>query len=292
MTRIIRYLMITLLAVPAFLVAQTALSISDSLQPAAQTENPAATVSHPYANTIAPGPFSRLAFSGGIGIGGINMQAAVEANRYLNIRGIGNYFSHTLNNITVSGNGGSNGFKASGKLNLAELGLAADYYPFPSHGFRVSPGLTLYNANSASVTGTAATGSSITLGSVKYYSDSVNPMSVVASLGLNAHQQAFSLTTGWGNMISRRGGSWAFPFEVGAIFTGVPTVKLNVSGYGCTVRTDAAINGPSCVNMATNAAAQTNLNSQIAKYHSDLDPLKVYPILSFGVSYNFKIRGQ
>jgi len=44
------------------------------------------------------------------------------------------------------------------------------------------------------------------------------------------------------------------------------------------------------VNMATNSTAQAAINSQIAKYQSDLNPLKVYPILSFGVTYNFRIN--
>ena len=61
-------LVFTLLAAPACLRAQTA-------------------------PTSVPGPLSRLALQGGIGIGGINMQAAVEANRYLNVRAVGNYFS-------------------------------------------------------------------------------------------------------------------------------------------------------------------------------------------------------
>ncbi|MGB7744162.1 MAG: hypothetical protein WBL41_15455, partial [Terracidiphilus sp.] len=59
---------------------------------------------------------------------------------------------------------------------------------------------------------------------------------------------------------------------------------------GCTVQSDAAINGESCVNMATNTSAQANLNSQVSKYQSDLNPLKVWPILSIGVSYNFNIH--
>ena len=235
-------------------------------------------------------PFSRLALSGGIGIGGINMQAAVEANRYLNIRGIGNYFTYSVNNIKVGGSG-SSGSDVSGKLNFAEAGIALDYYPWPNHGFRLSPGVTLYNGNGASATGAMSAGSSITLGSTKYYSDNANPMNLNANLGLNTHKQAFTMTTGWGNMVSRKGGHWSFPFELGAIFTGVPTVNLNITGSGCTNSADASTNGPSCVNMATNTAAQTNLNSQISKYESDLNPLKVWPILSFGVAYNFGIRG-
>jgi hypothetical protein len=66
-------------------------------------------------------------------------------------------------------------------------------------------------------------------------------------------------------MISRNGRHWSFPFELGAAFTGVPTLKINLIGSACTNQADAASNGPSCVNMATNATAQSNLNAQIAK---------------------------
>jgi hypothetical protein len=286
--RIIAF-MLFLLAAPACLLAQSATySFNSSASPsmaASQASSPVGKAS----KFDSPTPFSRLALGAGIGVGGINMQAAVEANRYLNIRGIGNYFTYTVSNVKV-GSSGSSGSNVSGKLNFAEGGVALDYYPFPNHGWRLSPGVTFYNENGASATGAMTTGSSITLGSTKYYSESANNMNLNANLGLNTHKQAFTMTTGWGNMISRRGGPLAFPVEIGAIFTGAPSVALGITGFGCTVQTDAAINGPSCVNMATNTSAQTNLNSQISKYQSDLNVLKVYPIITAGVSYNFRIR--
>lgn len=285
------WLVLTLLIAIAGLSAQ---SLPSGTSPTASPSSPDSDITPPAhvprPVVPSPQPFSRLSLGGGIGVGGINMQAAVEANRYLNIRGIGNYFGYTVNNIKVSGNNGASGINVSGKLNFAETGVALDYYPWPNHGFRLSPGVTLYNANGVSASGTASNGTSITLSSTKYYSDNANPMSVHANLDLNTHKQAFTMTTGWGNMISRGGGHWAFPFELGAIFTGVPTINLNITGSGCTNQADAATNGPSCVNMATNSAAQANINSQISKYESDLNPLKVWPILSFGVSYNFAIH--
>jgi len=283
MKRITSSLMVVLLAAPACLLGQAAPATTDS-------SNQATTP--PYlrqGGSANPAPWSRLALEGGIGVGGINMQAAVEANRYLNIRGIGNYFSYTVNNIKVGGSG-SSGSNVTGKLNFAEAGLAVDYYPWPNHGFRLSPGFTFYNENGVSGTGVMATGSSITLNSTKYYSEAANNMNLNANLGLNTHKQTFSISTGWGNMIPRSGGHWAFPVELGAIITGVPTVNLNITGRGCTVQTDAAINGPSCVDMSANTAAQTDINSQVSKYKSDLNVLQVWPILSFGVSYNFAIH--
>lgn len=45
-----------------------------------------------------------------------------------------------------------------------------------------------------------------------------------------------------------------------------------------------------CQNVVGDAPLNANLNAQIAKYKSDLDPLRFYPIVSFGLAYNFPIR--
>jgi hypothetical protein len=65
---------------------------------------------------------------------------------------------------------------------------------------------------------------------------------------------------------------------------------MNLNGYACANSVDAGTNGESCVNMATNATAQNDLNTQLAKWRSDLNPLKVYPIFSFGVAYEFHTK--
>jgi len=56
------------------------------------------------------------------------------------------------------------------------------------------------------------------------------------------------------------------------------------SGQACNAQ------GLNCVNVATYPTVQANLQAQVAKYKNDLDPLKTYPIVSFGVAYNFRIR--
>ena len=227
-------------------------------------------------------PFSALGFGGGVSLMGVNLQAATNMNRYLNLRGTGNIFNYTVNNIST------NGFNMNGKVNMATAGVSLDYYPFPSHGFRLSPGAMLYNQNQISAAGSPTPGNSITLNSQDFYADSVNPLNVTANLGLNTRQQAFTMTTGWGNMIPRKsGGHVSFPFEFGAAFTGVPTLAMTLSGNACTSKSDATTNGPSCVNMATNAQAQSDLAAQLSKWRSDLSPLQAYPIFSFGVSYDF-----
>ena len=269
----------------AFFAATSALLGESPGAPASQSEP---TVSNPRAAKadkkaeVHLKPFSALAFGGGMSLMGVNLQAATNMNRYLNLRGTGNFFNYTANNIST------NGFNLNGTVNMATAGVSLDYYPFPSHGFRLSPGALFYNQNQISAIASPTPGTSITLNSQNFYADSVNPINASANLGLNTRQKAFTMTTGWGNMIPRkRGGHISFPFELGAAFTGVPTLAMTLSGDACTNQADAAINGPSCVNMATNTLAQTDLAAQLAKWKNDLNPLQVYPIFSFGIAYDF-----
>jgi hypothetical protein len=282
-----------LLAASASLLAQSAPAQSDSSQSFAPAAGQASSTTPTHARKppyAPPAPFSHLALGGGISAMGINMQAALNEGPHLNMRAVGNYLTYSVNNVKIDGGGGSNGVNVSGKLNFASLGVAMDYYPFPRHGWRLSPGVMLLNQNGIAAGGESSPGTSITLGSQQYYSDSAALFAINANLGLNTRKQAFTMTTGWGNMISRSGGHWSFPFELGAAFTGVPTIKINLTGSACTNQADAAGNGPSCVNMATNATAQSNLNAQIAKYRNDLNLLQVYPIFSFGAAFNFSVR--
>lgn len=243
--------------------------------------NDGAGVVGPKAATAEPlKPFSRFAVGGGIGIGGINMQAATNLERHSNLRVSGNVFSYNVSDIT------SNGFTANGSLDLATAGASFDYFPWPTHGFRVSPGMLLYNENSLTASAIVSGGESFTLNDVDYYSSSSDPIHARAKLGLNATKPAFTLATGWGNMISRKGGHWSFPFELGAAFVGSPSFKMSVTGTACDYF------GENCVNAATDPGLQHNLQAQIDKYKKNVDVLKVFPILSVGVSYNFNIKSR
>jgi hypothetical protein len=277
-------LSLALLAAPLLLRAQTTVpysyptGTSPSLTP--QKAAKAARTGKP-AKQQPLKPFSRLALGGGISSMGVNMQAATNVNRFLNVRATGNLLNYNANNITT------NGFNIDAKFNFASAGAAVDFYPFPNHGFRLSPGVLIRNQNTATGTVTALGGTSFTLNNVTYYSSSANPVSGSASIGLNATNPAFTITTGWGNMIPRRGGHWSFPFELGVAATGTPTVNMALTSGQVCANPLGTLN---CVNVVGNTDINTNLQAQISKYKSDLDPLKVYPIVSFGVAYNFSIR--
>jgi hypothetical protein len=275
-------LTLVLLAGSAASYAQVLSASSDSPS-TGPAEAPASSgVVLPAAVTAKPLPrssFSRLAFGGGISPLGINLQAAVNANRYMNLRGVGNVFNYSLNNFTT------NGMNLNGKLNFATAGASVDFYPFPNHGFRLSPGALFYNQNAANANVAVAGGTSFTLNNVTYYASSTNPIIGNGALGLNTQNPAFTMTTGWGNMIRPRGGHWSFPFEIGAAFIGAPSVNFALtSGQACDAQ------GLNCVNVATDPNVQANLQAQIAKYRNDVSQFRYYPILNFGTAYSFNLR--
>ena len=210
---------------------------------------------------------------------GINLQAAVNVNQRMNVRGVGNVFNYSVNNIKT------NGMNLNGQLNFASAGASLDFYPFPEHGFRLSPGMLLLNQNAVSASLAVNGGTSFDLNGVTYYASSTNPITGNGKLGLNSRNPAFTMTTGWGNMISRRGGRLSFPFEVGAAFVGAPTVNVALTGGQACDQF-----GQNCVNVATDPTVQANLQAQIQKYKTDISPFQYYPIVSFGVAYNFNLR--
>lgn len=224
-------------------------------------------------------PFSRFSFGGGVSPLGINMHVATNLNRRMNARITGNLLHLNINDIS------SNGFEGDAHLVLSSAGASLDVFPFPRHGLRFSPGVLFYNTNAVNGTFTASPGTSFTLNDVTYYSSTANPVAGFGGINLHKQSPAFTLTSGWGNMIPRNDGHFSFPFEIGVAFIGSPDVALKLtSGQAC----DA--NGANCVNVATDPSVQANLATQINKYRGNLDPLKTYPILSFGVAYSFSPR--
>ena len=153
---------------------------------------------------------------------------------------------------------------------------------------------------------------SFTLNSQTFYSGDpsttpgATPIAGNATLGLNTTKPAFTITTGWGNMIPRKGGHLSFPFELGVAITGAPSVNVNLSGWACESElvttggggirpADTTTTQLVCANLADNTNpvtmdVQNNLQTQEAKWRNDLNPLKTYPIISFGVAYAFHIR--
>lgn len=289
MKRIASLLFFTLLVAPLALPAQSNLSSSSLVAPDPVSNGDGGQVAPSTTRGIGSGGhFSRIAFGAGVSPLGVQLQAATNISQHLNIRGTGNFFNYSTNFTTQ-------GFTANAKLNLASAGAALDVYPFHA-GFRISPGVLFYNTNQLTASSTVASGTSFTLNDQTFYSANANaatgatPVNANAALTLNTTKPAFTVTTGWGNMIPRKGGHWSFPFEVGVAFIGAPALNVNLAGTACYDQAQTQ-----CTNIAstTNPIAiqiQGDLATQLTKWNNDLNPLKTYPIVSAGVAYSFHIR--
>jgi hypothetical protein len=276
-------LMLALLASSVALMAQTTPFTADlpaQSAPAYDARNVTAGRSTKRTRAV-PAPFSRVALGGGISAMGVHMEIATNANRYMNLRVVGNLFSYNMNNLST------NGFLVNGKLNLATAGASVDFYPFPMHGFRVSPGLLFLNNNGANANMIAQGATSFTLDDATYYSSVSDPVKGYGNVTLNNQNPAFTITTGWGNTISRRGGHWSLPVEIGVALISDPVVNIVLNGGQVCSNPEGTEN---CEDVVGNSSVDSNLKAQIVKYNNDLQPLRFYPILSFGVAYNFRIR--
>ena len=237
--------------------------------------------------SVSAKPFSQVALGAGVSPLGIQMQIATNLSSHFSLRGTGNVFNYSTNFT-------SNGINATAKLNLSSAGASLDIYPFRL-GFRLSPGVLFYNQNQLTAGAAVPAGTSFTLNGTTYYSATANsatgatPVNGNAALGLNTIKPAFTITAGWGNMIPRTH-HWSFPFEAGVAVIGAPTVKVNLGGWACYDQAQTE-----CTNIASTTnpiaiAIQSNLTAQVAKWTTDLNPLKTYPILSVGVAYSFHVR--
>jgi hypothetical protein len=234
-----------------------------------------------YAATSAR-PFSRVAVGGGISPLGARFEVTTDLRQHFNLRGYGNLFNYSTSFTT-------SGITADAKMNMSSGGAALDYYPFHS-GFRISPGVLFANSNKVTATASVPGGTSFTLNDQNYYSSTATPVNGNGALNLNKTNPALTITTGWGNTIPRKGGHWSFPFELGVALVGAPSLKVNLGGSACY---DQAQTMCTDINSPTDPIAlqiQSNLHAQVAKWTSDLEPLKTFPIVSFGVAYSFRVR--
>lgn len=277
-----------LLAVSSALVAQSYSSSQDYIDSEATSGGiHSAVAPAPAVSTSSARPFSQIAFGGGISPLGIQLSLTANLTQHFNLRSTGNVFGYSTN-FTTSGIG------ADAKLSMKSAGAALDVYPFHK-GFRVSPGLLFYNGNRINANASVAGGTSFTLNGQTYYSANANsstgasPVNGNALLSLHTTNPAFTITTGWGNTVPSKG-HWSFPFELGAAFTGAPSLKVNLGGWACYDQAQTLCTDISSKTDPIAIRIQNDLSAQVTKWTKDIEPLKTYPIASFGVAYSFGLR--
>lgn len=218
----------------------------------------------------------------GVGVGfalrastlGLGVEGAIRVHRRMNLRvGVNRFtysrdFEDTDSNITYTGT-----------LSLQSAAAYLDWFPFGG-GFHISPGLTISNRNEVELSATIPARETISVDDVDYLSTAANPIRSVGAITVASTRPA--LVIGWGNLVPRTR-RFSVPVELGVVFQGAPTARLNFTGTAC------APNGQNCRDMATDPTIQGHVRNEEARLNDDLGlgALRFYPVLSLGVAFRF-----
>jgi len=265
-------------------------SFSSSIAPdafvAAAAPSSAATASSKGSSL----PFSGIAVGVKVGFAGIGFDVATPLiPQRINLRGGADFFNYSANG-TYGANSTSTGYVINGTLKFQSANAMVDWFPF--HGtFRISGGMTMYNNTYVTATASIPAGQSISLNSVKYYSEpynaTTNPAGLLTGSGLLTigGKTAPRVTIGTGNMLPKKG-HFRFESEIGFEYISQPTVTFNnFTGTGCTGYNSSTNTYSGCGSITSTNAAWTNVINEQNKLNNDLNALRFFPILSFGLSY-------
>ena len=137
----------------------------------------------------------------------------------------------------------------------------------------------LCNGNRLDAIATVPGGEDFSLGDEDLISNPANP--VTGTANLTFRKAAPSLLMGWGNIVPRGDRRWSIPVEFGVVFSGAPTMDLNLTGSACTR------NGANCRNIATDPTLQAEVAQEEAQMNDDISVLKLLPVVSIGFSFKF-----
>ena len=215
-------------------------------------------------------PFSAFAVQVKAGVAGVGFDLATPLARKVNLRGGASFFNY-------GHHFDEDGIGVDGTLNFRTVNASVDFFPFGG-GFRISPGVVLYNGNHVTANASVPGGQSFTLNGVNYTSSMTDPVGGTFDVSFG-HKVAPSLTVGFGNMIPRSGRHWSVPIEIGFEYIGPPLIALNLTGSAC--------NSGFCASVQNDPTIKANVQKEQADLNSDISPLRFYPIASIGVGYRF-----
>jgi hypothetical protein len=205
-----------------------------------------------------------------VGTLGIGVDVATALASWINLRAGFNAFTYdtNFNKDGTSYNASLKLRSVDAKLDVLLLG-----------GFRVSPGLLLYNDNNISASAAVPRGNSFTLGGVTYYSDASSPVGGTAALTLNKVSPTFAI--GFGNMLPRSSRHFSVTMDLGVVFEGSPQFALGLTGVACTPTPST-----NCTSV-NNAVIQANVANEQTKVSNDLKAFKYYPEVAIGFGWKF-----
>lgn len=233
---------------------------------AAETAEPA----EPASRVSGQGSYSRIGIGVKVSTLGAGIEVATPLTRRFNVRG-------GFNMMRLSHSFTDSGIQYNGQLQFQSAEAHLDW--FPLWGFHVSPGLLFYNGNQITADATVPGGQTFSIGGTTYESDPTTP--VTGTGKLDFVKVAPSLMLGVGNLIPRSGRHYSFLFEVGAVYEGSARVALDLTGNVCDTT------GLNCRAISTDSTVQANVQAQQIKIQNDVNPYRFFPVVSFGVGFNF-----
>ena len=210
----------------------------------------------------------RLGVGVKVGTLGIGFQVGTGLGQRVNIRGGANFFTYK-DSLT------EDGVTYNGTLQLRSVEAKVDL--FVIGGFRVTPGLLLYNDNNVSATASVPTGTGVTFNGVRYTSDANNPIRGTA--GITFNKFAPTIGIGFGNLLPRSNRHWSLSTDLGIAFSGSPAFALGLTGSACQNNV--------CQPIATTPAVAANVEAERAKIQNDISNFKYYPELSVMFGWKF-----
>lgn len=219
-----------------------------------------------------PLAFTRVAVGVKVSPLGFGLEIATPLTSRLDLRVADNLFIHR-NTFTYDG------VDLNSKLTLSSMQAGIDIFPFRHSGWHVTPGVLFRNRNRAIANAFVPGGVPFSPGNGDYISSVADPVNGTLRIPLDSTAPALSV--GIGSLFPRSGRHWSIPFEVGIAYIGPPKVTLNLGGSVCDPGSGV------CQPIANDPQAQANIALEAKQIQNDLAPLKTYPILSVGFSYNF-----
>lgn len=236
---------------------KTSTAVPTTLGPTA----PAATPQPALSDRNKPGeyvieyepPYIGLAVK--VGTLGPGVEMTIGVTDWLNLRVGGNYFR-------VRHGGTVQDVDYDVDVKLASVPMLVDIHPFENE-FRITGGV-LYNRNMADLDATPDTDTKI--GDHTYTPEQIGELS--GSIRFNNFGPYIGL--GYGNVVLDADKTWGFVFDIGIMWQGTPTINLYSDGT-----------------MSGDPTFQSDLDQQKNDIQDKADYFRIYPVLSFGISYQF-----
>ena len=205
---------------------------------------------------------NKLALALKFGTTGISPELSFRMNSKINVRASFSMFNYQQVEVLDFDAGGTTGTSSTpaekvkmqydASIKLGNFGLLVDYYPFKRRVFALNAGV-LYNTTSFSV--------DLRPKSNLNFNDRVFTPEETGSIGLKVKYPTVAPYFGLSLGNPNTGKRLKFLFDLGVMYTGSPLIEMI---------------GPGAIEPTANQAAQLQTN---------LEPIYLYPVLKFGLSY-------